>query len=389
MQFGGRIEQHKVQVLVDSGASLNFIGPQVEERLRLAETGQQPFAVWVANGKRLVCSQGVEFKVTLYALPVIGVEAVLGVPWLEQLGPTLMNYKEMMMEFGTEGKRHILRGAVPKGTRAVKARSVVQEVTLGAQLFMAVEAMVNTVAEGGAGKRIAKDMVRLLAEFVEALNEATIKDRFPILTIDDMLDELHEASWFTKLDLRAGYHQTRVHPDDVVKTAFGTHNGHYKYLEEVECLGHFISRRGVRVDDRKIEAMRSWPPPKSVTELRGFLGLTGYYCKFVKGYGGIARPLTNLLKNGRFEWSIEAKGTFNVLKTAMIATLIFALPDFEDEFMIEADASGTGIGAVLSQKGRPLAFLSKGLNESKKSWSTYEKEMLADLLARAPIYYPD
>ncbi|XP_031402648.1 uncharacterized protein LOC116212221 [Punica granatum] len=375
MQFGGRIEQHKVQVLVDSGASLNFIGPQVEERLRLAETGQQPFAVWVANGKRLVCSQGVEFKVTLYALPVIGVEAVLGVPWLEQLGPTLMNYKEMMMEFGTEGKRHILRGAVPKGTRAVKARSVVQEVTLGAQLFMAVEAMVNTVAEGGAGKRIAKDMVRLLAEFVEVVAEPkglppARRDREASRA--DVEDQVDPAEYKPILISGPPSQEERRHLE-----------------EEVECLGHFISRRGVRVDDRKIEAMRSWPPPKSVTELRGFLGLTGYYCKFVKGYGGIARPLTNLLKNGRFEWSIEAKGTFNVLKTAMIATLIFALPDFEDEFMIEADASGTGIGAVLSQKGRPLAFLSKGLNESKKSWSTYEKEMLADLLARAPIYYPD
>ncbi|PKI64051.1 hypothetical protein CRG98_015583 [Punica granatum] len=127
--------------------------------------------------------------------------------------------------------------------------------------------------------------------------------------------------------------------------------------------------------------MRSWPPPKSVTKLRGFMGLTGYYHKFVKGYGGIARPLTNLLKKGRLEWSIEAEGAFNALKTAMTAAPVLALPDFEDEFVIEVDASGTGIDAVLSQKGRPLAFLSNGLNESKKSWLTYEKEMLAILEA--------
>ncbi|PKI61487.1 hypothetical protein CRG98_018112, partial [Punica granatum] len=111
--------------------------------------------------------QGVEFKVTLYALPVIGVEVVLRVPWLEQLGPTLTDYKEMTMEFKMEGKRHILRGAIPEGTRAVEARSVVREVTSGAQLFMAVEARVNTVAEGGAGKRIAEDVAQLLAEFAE------------------------------------------------------------------------------------------------------------------------------------------------------------------------------------------------------------------------------
>ncbi|PKI64050.1 hypothetical protein CRG98_015582 [Punica granatum] len=150
MQFGGRIGQHKVQVLVDSCASLNFIGPPVAERLRLVEIEQQPFVVRVANEERLVCNrryegvilgvQEVEFKVTLYALPVIGVEVVL-------------------------------RGAVPEGTRAMEAQSIVREVTLGAQLFMVVEAMVNIVAEGGARKWIVEDMARLLAEFSEVVAE--------------------------------------------------------------------------------------------------------------------------------------------------------------------------------------------------------------------------
>ncbi|PKI78282.1 hypothetical protein CRG98_001340 [Punica granatum] len=131
IRFGGRIGRQKVQVLLDSGASLNFTGPPMAERLKLIETGQQPFAVWAANGERLLCNrryegiilgvQGVEFKVTLYALPVIGVEVVIGVPWLEQLSPTVTDYKEMTMEFGAEDKRHILRGAVPEGTRAVEA----------------------------------------------------------------------------------------------------------------------------------------------------------------------------------------------------------------------------------------------------------------------------
>ncbi|PKI61845.1 hypothetical protein CRG98_017743 [Punica granatum] len=181
MQFGGRIGRHKVQVLVDSGASLNFISPPMAERLRLAETEQQPFAVRVANGVRLVCNrryegvilgvQGVEFKVILYALPVIGVEVVLGVPWLKQLGPTLMDYKEMMMEFGAEGKRHILRGAVPEGTRAVEPRSLMREVTLGAQLFMAVEARVNAVA-----REVAEAFVRGIVR-LHGISESIVTDR--------------------------------------------------------------------------------------------------------------------------------------------------------------------------------------------------------------------
>ncbi|PKI76436.1 hypothetical protein CRG98_003156 [Punica granatum] len=213
-----------------------------------------------------------------------------------------------------------------------------------------------------------------------------------------MLDELHRASWFTKLDLRVGYHQIRVHPDDVIKTAFRTHNGHYKYLVMPFRLCNVPSmfqatminifrpylRKFMLVffDDILIYSL-AWD--EHIRHLREVLkagrGRVSWPLYFT-GYDRIARPLTNLLKNGRFEWSIEAKGAFNELKTSMTATSVLALPDFEDEFVIEADAFDTGIDAVLSRKGRPLAFLSKGLNESKKSWSTYEKEMLAILEAQ-------
>lgn len=93
--------------------------------------------------------------------------------------------------------------------------------------------------------------------------------------------------------------------------------------------------------------------------------------------GIIARPLTNLLKKGKFSWNEDATGAFDKLKSAMTTTPTLALPNFEEQFVIETDASGDGIGVVLSQKGRPLAFMSRSLGVAKQSWSTYAREMLA------------
>jgi hypothetical protein len=105
--------------------------------------------------------------------------------------------------------------------------------------------------------------------------------------------------------------------------------------------------------------------------------LTGYYRKFVRNYGIIVQPLTNLFKKGLFRWTDEADATFNALKQAMTSTPTLAMPNFHEPFVIESDASGAGIGAVLTQQGRPIAFMSQALGITKQSWSTYAKEMFA------------
>jgi hypothetical protein len=145
----------------------------------------------------------------------------------------------------------------------------------------------------------------------------------------------------------------------------------------VNYLGHFIEQNGVVVDPAKIHAMLAWPRPSNIKALQGFLGLTGYYWKFIQNYGTIAQPLTQLLKKDAFGWNEEASDSFDRLKEAMTKAPVLALPDFSKPFVIECDASSHGIGAILMQDRCPITYFSQALHGRNINLSTYEKEMLA------------
>ncbi|CAL9019098.1 unnamed protein product [Prunus brigantina] len=148
------------------------------------------------------------------------------------------------------------------------------------------------------------------------------------------------------------------------KCAFG--------VSTIEYLGHIVSRQGVSADPSKLNAVADWPVPSSVKSLGGFLGLTGYYRKFIPHYDRESFPLTQLTKNDGFLWTPEATAAFHKLKELMLSPRVLALPDFTKPFIIESDASGTGIGVVLQQKGRPISFTNKTLGPRNQALSTYE-----------------
>ena len=149
-------------------------------------------------------------------------------------------------------------------------------------------------------------------------------------------------------------------------------------VKEVEYLGHIVSHEGVRVDPNKVNSMMDSTIPKTLKNLRGFLGLTCYYRKFVWHYGRIAAPLTSLTKKDEFSWTLEETKAFEQLKEVMCTTPILTTPNFTKTFIVECDSSRNGIGVVLMQEGRPLDFESQPLKGRdlknlmrSKSWKYY------------------
>lgn len=125
-----------------------------------------------------------------------------------------------------------------------------------------------------------------------------------------------------------------------------------------------------------------WPSPRSLKELRGFLGLSGYYRRFIRGYELLAQPLTALLrKDIPWKWAAHEQATFAQLKSTICQAPVLPLPNFQELFCVETDTSGQGIGAVLQQNGKPIAYFSKASGVQNQALSIYDKDMMVVLLA--------
>jgi len=294
------------------------------------------------------------------------------------------------------------------------------------------------------------------------LNEITIKNKYPLPLMDEMFDRVTGAKFFTKLDLRSGFHQIRIDDADCEKTAFRTRYGSFEYRvlpmglcnapgtfmqlmndtfrdmldrsvlvflddilifsrtldehiahvravlerlrqqqlyaklskcelfrDEVEFLGHRIGVNGLAVMNDKVEAVRDWPVPRNVTDVRSFLGLAGFYRRFVEAFSRIALPLSDLTKEspGPFSWNAEADAAFVGLKVALTTAPVLIIADPSLPYTLNCDACDYAIGATLQQDQgnglQPVAFMSRKLKPAEINYDTREKECLALVTACA------
>ncbi|GJW54152.1 putative reverse transcriptase domain-containing protein [Tanacetum coccineum] len=194
------------------------------------------------------------------------------------------------------------------------------------------------------------------------LNKLTVKNRYLLPRIDDLFDQLQGSSVYSKIDLRSGYHQLRVRDKDIPKTAFRT-------------------SQGIHVDPAKIEAVKNWASPTTPTEVRQFLGLAGYYQRFIKDFFKIAKSLTELTqKNKKYIWGEDQELVFQLLKQKLYEASILALPEGNDDFIIYCNASHQGLGAVLMQREKVIAYASRQLKPNEENYTTHDLELGAHIL---------
>ena len=147
-------------------------------------------------------------------------------------------------------------------------------------------------------------------------------------------------------------------------------------------LGHVVSVGGISVDPEKIQAIIDWKAPTSVTEIRSFLGLTGYYHKFVEGFSSIAKPMTQLLKKDKkFDWTQKCEDSFQELKKRLTTAPILIMPDVTKSFDMYCDASRLGLGCILMQEGQVVSYLSRKLRPHEENYPTHDLELAGVVLA--------
>ncbi|XP_019258306.1 PREDICTED: uncharacterized protein LOC109236565 [Nicotiana attenuata] len=318
----GYHKKRPLQVLIDTGSTHNFIDEEVSRKLGCKPSPIAEQSISVADGRRVqtasVCRnlqwllQGTTFSSDFLLLPLGNVDIVLGVQRLSTLGRILLDFKNRAIKIVYQGKKHVLRWASSK-LKSTKTS------TLNKSMW--------TMLMGEKDGRW-----RLCVDYRD-LNQLTVKDKFPIPIIEDLLDELRGAVVFSKIDLRAGYHQLRMAADDVHKTAFKTHKGHYEFLVMPFGLTNAPSSFQSLMNSvfKPLSGIQSCC---MLSHPNVHLGLAGYYRRFIRDFGAICKPLNLLLRKDNFNWTDEATIAFEKMNNALVTAPVLAMPDYTKPFIL-------------------------------------------------------
>ncbi|GKB32712.1 putative reverse transcriptase domain-containing protein [Tanacetum coccineum] len=220
---------------------------------------------------------------------------------------------------------------------------------------------------------------------ITELNKLTMKNRYPLPRIDDLFDQLQGSNDILIYSKNKQEHEEHL---KLILELLKKEELYAKFskcefwIPKVQFLGHVIDSEGIHVDPAKIESIKDWASPKSPTEIRQFLGLAGYYRRFIEGFSKIAKPMTKLTqKKVKFEWGDKQEAAFQLLKQKLCSAPILALPEGSEDFIAYCDASKKGLGAVLMQREKVIAYASRQLKIHEKNYTTHDLELGAVVFA--------
>ncbi|GKC78823.1 putative reverse transcriptase domain-containing protein [Tanacetum coccineum] len=524
------LNDHFATTLFDSGADYSFVSNTFIPLLGIepSELGFR-YEIEIASGQlveidKVIKGYRLEIEGHVFDIDLIlfghgSFDVIIGMDWLSNYKAEIVCHEKVVRIPLFDGK--LIPGATPVAKSPYRlAPSELEELSGQLKELQDKGFIRPSSSPWGAPVLFVKKKdgsFRMCIDYRE-LNKLTVKNRYPLPRIDDLFDQLQGSQFFSKIDLRSGYHQLRVHEDDIPKTAFRTRYGHFEFtvmpfgltnapavfmdlmnrvcrpyldkfvivfiddiliysktqeehvehlrlvlellkkeklyakfskcefwLREVQFLGHVINGNGIHVDPSKIEAVKNWKAPRTPTEVRSFLGLAGYYRRFIENFSKIAKSLTILTQktlpdrsedfvvycdaswiglgcviNGdgihvdpskieavknwkaprtstevrsflglagyyrRVRLSIggeEQELAFQTLKDKLCNAPVLALPDGSEDFVVYCDASWIGLGCVLMQKGKVIAYASRQLKNHEKNYMTHDLELGAVVFA--------
>ncbi|GJW52952.1 putative mitochondrial protein [Tanacetum coccineum] len=421
----GFVGKYRMHILIDSGSTYNFVDTSTAKRIGCRISATVPLQVDVADSNKLISTlvckkltwqlQGEVFETDAMLVPLGGCEMVLGVQWLATLGNIQWNFREMRMAFEYKGKTVILRGIQKSTLQWMQGKKLFQPIDELSSMMLCVYpvAELSMIHEGSLLVNVRpyrhpptqKDAIKSMVK--ELLKSGVIRESQSSFASPVVMVKKKDGS-FTKLDLRSGYHQIRMCHDDIAKTTFKTHEGHYEFSvmpfgltnapSTFQALMNSVFKKYLRkfvlvfFDDILVYSKDLQTHYRHLKVVLSTLRQHTLFAKHSKcvfaaekveylGHILTKEGVSSLLKKNSFQWSNEAQMAFEELKRAMTQALVLKLPSFKEEFVIEIDASGGGIGVVLQQEGHPVAYYSKTLAPRHQALSTYEKELLAVIQA--------